>query len=837
MHQGGGYAGVHAINDIQQSSILGSKYRIVLINASDHFFHIMAVLRAAVDSGVHDAVFVPYTSLMRKSDEFIHGTANKITNSKVTVALHAGGETVVEYKYLIIATGSHHPTWANIEANNKWDGVKTLKERQAAIKRASRIVIVGGGITGMELAGEIADYFPDKHVTIIHSSNVLGNQDMPDKAREVVDDAVKRLNNVDIIYNDTIAHAQDVEGDLHIVTKTGRLIDADLQIVTFGLSPNSSIMNSLDPSLINPKTSAIKVKPTFQLDSPKYPNIFVIGDVADAPGAKMAMNTDTHANILVKNITSLETGNQPTAVYKGPMGAFAITLGRDTKNLWREQAYCTETCLKYNVMLPEKGSSGLGYMMNLDMAIDISEQPISPKTKPSLAERFVQLMGLPTKHTHTVDGDDQPPKAHKTVSKYSHTTTITKTDFSDWFPARSSHSVEEATMHMVPSKLPQIDLTANAWAQELLTRLQSRKGAMYGVLGAVVIYKLWSILLSTPGQFKAISRVKEFSLILTGVSGPERRRKEAIPLLARGEPAYFSSERGPYTLYIAEPKMARTLLMRTGTFPHGELGAFPKGSMFDKMLGTPNIVSSNGQIWKTHRKIASPVFRKSMPLQLFGNATLELFEEYKKADYKVDSSDYMERFTLDVIGRAAFDYDFGAIRYAENDGVKAYKNVFATVFDPVNLATSKFDLLLYRISKRRRQAHADLDTFLSTIDDVIAKKRATLSSERARSDEEDAEKDLLTMILEANSDEGDQGQRMTDEEVKSNIFAFFVAGHDTTSNESYRARAEAIAIMGDEPRDIVPTNEHLQQLQYINQIIQEILRLEPQLWLQPVVTR
>ncbi|OZJ04259.1 hypothetical protein BZG36_02468 [Bifiguratus adelaidae] len=393
------------------------------------------------------------------------------------------------------------------------------------------------------------------------------------------------------------------------------------------------------------------------------------------------------------------------------------------------------------------------------------------------------------------------------------------------------------TMNMVASKLLQLDLTSNAWAHQLLPRLQSRRGAVCGVLGAVVIYQLLSVLLAAPGQFKAINRGKEFALILTGVSGPERRRKEVIPLLAKGEPAYFSSERGVYTLYVAEPKMARTILMRTGTFPHDMLGAMPKGSIFDKLVGTPSIVNSNGHIWKTHRKIASPAFRKSMPLQLFGKATLELFEEFKKANYKVDSSDYMERFTLDVIGRAAFDMTL---------------NVMMTVFNAINLATAKFDPLLYRLSAKRRQAHADLDTFLSTIDDVIAKKRATLSSDIARSDEEDAEKDLLTMILEANNDEGDDGQKLTDEEVKSNIITFFVAGHETTSNalnfamyhlsqnptwsklhptgRIFKTKQEqkmTIAIMGDEPRDIIPTNEQLQKLRYINQNIQEVLRLDP----------
>lgn len=41
------------------------------------------------------------------------------------------------------------------------------------IKEAHRIVVVGGGATGTELAVEIAVEYPDKEVTLIHSGEHL----------------------------------------------------------------------------------------------------------------------------------------------------------------------------------------------------------------------------------------------------------------------------------------------------------------------------------------------------------------------------------------------------------------------------------------------------------------------------------------------------------------------------------------------------------------------------------------------------------------------------------------------------------------------------------------
>ena len=40
---------------------------------------------------------------------------------------------------------------------------------QAAVKEAQRILILGGGPVGVEMAGEIHAYFPDKKVTLVNS--------------------------------------------------------------------------------------------------------------------------------------------------------------------------------------------------------------------------------------------------------------------------------------------------------------------------------------------------------------------------------------------------------------------------------------------------------------------------------------------------------------------------------------------------------------------------------------------------------------------------------------------------------------------------------------------
>lgn len=46
-------------------------------------------------------------------------------------------------------------------------GKESLRKIQRDIKAAQRIVCVGGGTVGIELAGEILERYPEKQVTIV----------------------------------------------------------------------------------------------------------------------------------------------------------------------------------------------------------------------------------------------------------------------------------------------------------------------------------------------------------------------------------------------------------------------------------------------------------------------------------------------------------------------------------------------------------------------------------------------------------------------------------------------------------------------------------------------
>lgn len=79
---------------------------------------------------------------------------------------------------------------------------------------------------------------------------------------------------------------------------------------------------------------------------------------------------------------------------------------------------------------------------------------------------------------------------------------------------------------------------------------------------------------------------------------------------------------------------------------------------------------------------------------------------------------------------------------------------------------------------KRIQAHKEMDCFLKMLDEIIINKRKVLEKEKLENKEEN-EKDLLTLMIESeNRGEGN----MSNSELKSNLCAFFIAGHDTTAS-------------------------------------------------------
>jgi NADH dehydrogenase FAD-containing subunit len=328
---GGGYAGLAAAQKL--SSKLSKSYQILLIERKSHFYHSIGGLRAVVEEGFEKKVVIPYDHIFDKNGEgkIIHGTVIKLNKNDLIVKKNDGEEQQITFKIAVIATGSNYPRPAKFDGKNKDDGVKEILRQREALKNAQKILIIGGGPVGIELAGEIANvYGNEKEITLVHGQGNLLSSNFPNKLRDSLSKQLKDLN-VNLIFDDKIdLHKYNI-GDglssLTITTEKGKVIESDIQFVAIGAKPNTSLIESLNDSLIDENNHLVKVKPTFQLDlGDEYNHIFAIGDITNIPETKLAFRAGLHSNLVCKNILSF-LNNKNLEEYKPMKESIFITVG------------------------------------------------------------------------------------------------------------------------------------------------------------------------------------------------------------------------------------------------------------------------------------------------------------------------------------------------------------------------------------------------------------------------------------------------------------------------------------------------------------------------------
>ncbi|GAA5798150.1 hypothetical protein HPULCUR_003550 [Helicostylum pulchrum] len=376
--------------------------------------------------------------------------------------------------------------------------------------------------------------------------------------------------------------------------------------------------------------------------------------------------------------------------------------------------------------------------------------------------------------------------------------------------------------------------------EQILPMLQKRSKASY--IGAAIlllaVQQVYSFF-TPPKHLRSFPRVSFFAMIKSfyyNESVSQRNKKLVAPIMNAGHKFYVSRIPFTWTVQITDPNLAKTILMKTNSFPKasGVFENFGNDSPIIKFLGNDNVAVSNGHKWKSQRKIMNPAFLRSMPVKTFGSVVPRLFALIDQESENVQITTRMKSLTLDILGLAAFGFDFQSLKGDPEGWTKTY-NIFAdTFFSPWTIVLSNFDFLVKYFSAERRRIDRATEKFNDMIDVLTNKRRQDIKNGLKNGIPEN-EKDLLTLMIEADTREG--GNTST-EELRHNIALFFLAGHDTTAHTltfclynlaknkdvQRKLREEILEVLGDDPIDVFPTLEELKQMNYIDQVIKENLR-------------
>ncbi|XP_072987056.1 uncharacterized protein [Typha latifolia] len=289
---------------------------VVLIDPNEYFEIPWAELRSKVEPRFSARALINHTDYLANA-RIITSTAVDIRDNKVVTA----DGHFIAYDYLVIATGH-----ANSTPKSRKDRINQFEQDNHMIESSSSVLIIGGGPTGIELAGEIAVDYPDKKVTVVHKGSRL-LEFIGNKASKKTMDWLSSKK-VEVLLEQSIDLSSLSDTEKVYYTTAGEKISADCHFVCVGKPLGSSwlqqsiVKESLD------KKGRLMVDDKLRVKGQK--KIFAIGDITNIPEIKQGYLAQKHALVVAKNLKLLMQGASESklATYSPSYELAIVSLGR-----------------------------------------------------------------------------------------------------------------------------------------------------------------------------------------------------------------------------------------------------------------------------------------------------------------------------------------------------------------------------------------------------------------------------------------------------------------------------------------------------------------------------
>jgi NADH dehydrogenase len=342
---GGGFGGLSAARTLRNADV-----RVTLIDRRNHHVFQPLLYQVATATLSPSDIAAPIRWILRRISNVrvLLADASRIDVNARRVELSDGA--ALDYDWLIVASGSSHAYFGHSDWEPNAPGLKTLEDAIAirrriliAFERAEReedarrerelltFVIVGGGPTGVELAGTLAEIARQtlrddfKSIDTARARVVLveaGPTILPTFPEKLRNAARRSLQRLGIEVREATAVTSV---DAHGVMAGSERIDAGTVLWAAGVAA-SSLVKTLGVTL--DRAGRVIVEP--DLSIPGHPEVFVVGDAAAflhqggklLPGvAQAAMQGARHA---AQTIQRRLRGEPPTPFVYRDLGSMAI---------------------------------------------------------------------------------------------------------------------------------------------------------------------------------------------------------------------------------------------------------------------------------------------------------------------------------------------------------------------------------------------------------------------------------------------------------------------------------------------------------------------------------
>ncbi|MBQ8925891.1 MAG: NAD(P)/FAD-dependent oxidoreductase [Clostridia bacterium] len=352
---GAGFSGILCAQRLEKRTSRLKNISITLIDKNPYFTMRTEIHAAATGRGKPEGIQYDLAETFADSPN-VSFFCDEVTDIDFENKVVKGNVNDYTYDYLVIAAGSQ-PNFFGIESAKEnalpfWtfdDAMAVKKQINDCFKKAAELsdeeeikklltfCVVGAGLTGVELAGELAEYIPmlcvkyklpqgyTKVLCIDAAPRCIPN--LTNKLSTTCSSILTEMG-VELQMN---AKVVDVTPEALVYEQLGKTVTVPSCTVVWSAGITSEDITIKAAQTLDSRNNRIVNLETLQSSDP---NVFVIGDnmyyVAkgkDYPVPQMVENTEQSSVLAADNIADLITGHKAKRAYKPAMHGCMISLG------------------------------------------------------------------------------------------------------------------------------------------------------------------------------------------------------------------------------------------------------------------------------------------------------------------------------------------------------------------------------------------------------------------------------------------------------------------------------------------------------------------------------
>lgn len=308
---------------------LSTDTRVTLVDPLDYFEVPMAAPRGLVSPSVATQAIMPFAEAL-PNVKHLRGRLVELSPGGALVETADGKCVLVQSKVSVLATGSRFANELMRAPQGTAAERKMFYERfHKQLAAAQRILIIGGGPIGVEVAGELTQTWPGKSVTIVERGPRILAGTSPDVATHA--ESVLKSRGVTILTDVQIVGADEsianvFAGGGEVRTSSDLRFSYDVALWCIGGRPNTAYMQHHFGRVLTPE-GRIKVASDLRVIGQQ--SVFALGDITDLAENKMAFHIQGQVKVAEANVRAALAGQPMPRAYRAKTGnpTMVVTLG------------------------------------------------------------------------------------------------------------------------------------------------------------------------------------------------------------------------------------------------------------------------------------------------------------------------------------------------------------------------------------------------------------------------------------------------------------------------------------------------------------------------------